>query len=149
MKTSTKLVPSKPSRPAESAAVSTGCRLRRPVAEQKTQTDPRPCSSTESHEDLTTCNKVVTLNRHCAPGLHLIVCACVLVCVNGWNKELVQKKGFYSAGMKEGEVVSGGKEKKRQKERKSNSKRAKAKLQFHTRQQFSVIVTVKPFIHAV
>lgn len=59
--------------PPEPAAVSTG-RLHRPVAEQEAKTDPRPCSSTESHEELRTCNKALRLSRHCAPGLHLIVC---------------------------------------------------------------------------
>lgn len=78
------------SRPAASAAVSAGC-LHCPVAEQKTETDPQPCSSTESHEDLTTCNKAWWLNRHCAPGLHLIVCVHVCVRVNGWNRKLVEK----------------------------------------------------------
>lgn len=63
-------------RPPESAAVaaaSTG-RLHRPVAEQKMKTDPQPCSSTESREELRACNKALRLNHHCAPGLHLIVC---------------------------------------------------------------------------
>lgn len=70
----TKLLLSKLRPPPEPGVVSG---LHRPVAEQKTKTDPQLCSSTESHEELRTCNKALRLTRHCAPSLHLMVGACV------------------------------------------------------------------------
>lgn len=71
------------SRPPPQPAVVSAGHLHRPVAEQKTKTDPQPCSSTESHEELRTCNKALRLSRHCAPGLHLIECVCLYVLMDG------------------------------------------------------------------
>lgn len=70
---------SKPCPPPE-PPVSAGClhRVAAAAAERRAQMDPPPCSSTESHEDLATCNKASQLSRHCAPGLHLIVFLIIL-----------------------------------------------------------------------
>lgn len=67
-----KLLLSKPRSPHE-PPVSAGClhRVAAAAAERWAQMDPPPCSSTESHEDLATCNKASQLSRHCAPGLRL------------------------------------------------------------------------------
>lgn len=110
--------------PRESALVSTGC-LHCPVAEQKTKTDPQPCSSTESHEELRTYNKALQLNRHCAPSLHLMVCMCVFVCVNGWGRKCfetkVKKRCYSGKGKGRWSIVRSERKEGRDKKRESQT----------------------------
>lgn len=88
---------------------------------------PQPCSPTESHGELRKCKKAFQLNRHCAPGLRLIVCVFVFVFVrvNVWKRKSVLKQGFlkrcYRASRNEKErwwIVGSDKKEGRDKKRK-------------------------------